>query len=76
MEKGRELRGVEPWINVREDTLTAAASRYGAQIGPIVEYDGYRAMETCRGLLVETPSGHLWIVLGYYGPVEEVEIWE
>ncbi len=71
LEQTRATRGVDMWANVWDHALIQAAGSgdYGAQISPIVEHEGWRAMETCKGLVVETPSGQIWILLGFYGPV-------
>ncbi len=71
LERTRATRGVELWADVWDHDLVVAAGNgsYGAQISPIVEHEGFLAMETCRGLVVKTPSGQIWILLGFYGPV-------
>lgn len=71
LERTRATRGVELWQDVWDHDLIRAAGNgdYGAQISPIVEHQGFLAMETCRGLVVKTPSGQIWILLGFYGPV-------
>ena len=71
LERTRATRGVELWADVWDHDLIRAAGNgdYGAQISPIVEHEGFLAMETCRGLVVKTPEGQIWILLGFYGPV-------
>ena len=75
LERTRATRGVELWQDVWDHDLirTAGNGDYGAQISPIVEHQGFLAMETCRGLVVKTPSGQIWILLGFYGPVVPID---
>ena len=80
LEATRNARGIEGWNEVFEDPMIimAANNQYGAQLSAIMtHYDerGYawRGMETCAGLMIETPEGWIWFLKGYHGPI--IQIW-
>ena len=80
LEMTRSARGIEGWFEVFEDPLIILAGNndYGAQLSPIVTFhdangQAWRGMETCEGLLIETPDNWVWILKGYTGPV--VLVW-